>query len=387
MQNITDEQLVQLLGTISGPLGAGIVGGMVSPDRSVSSGLAAGAGSLGGSILGGGLGAIGGGALGGIGGAGLGRLLGLSDQELEALIGMGGSLGGTLGMLGGGMAGSGMGAGLGYSGAQNIGRGDKGGDTGGQGSSSEEKNDDNKQQEKEGSAMSNADNNAFAVGALEKLAEQNIDPAQFVQVAAQSNNPTMRKIASAIVAYDDEVRRTEHAFAVGAIEKLAEYNVAPAQFVQAAARSGDETMQKIASTIVNLDRAIQAQQGQEKQANKLNKAVSMIPGVRNIREGGENLMDPRRLLQDTPGDIRPADVLRNMRQEGLDEQQAEALRQLGVGAAQLGGTGLGIGGLGAGGAYLMGDSGTTGSGLQDFSNQYLGTDFDTLSRLQAMRQG
>lgn len=373
MNNITDEQLVRVLGGT--PLGAGIVGAQVAPDRRLMSGLAAGLGATGGMTLGAGLGGAAGGAAGGIAGAGIGRLLDMHPEEIEALIGLGGITGGGLGGLAGGTLGSSMGAGLGYRGAQNGGRS---GNTGGP----PQKNDDddtNNQQEKEGSAMSNQNNNAIAIGALQKLAEQNIDPAQFVQNAANSNDPGMRKVASAIVAYDDEVRRTEHAFAVGALEKLSEYNVSPAKFVQAASQSNNGTMQKIASTIVNLDRAVQ---GQQKHAsvyqNLLSSAESLGKGIKNLNPLGESRRMARKMTQEGKH------PLAEQATQHLNDITKQELRE-GIPAALAGTAALGT--AGAGGAYAAGDSGTTGSGMKDLSNQYLGTNFDEMSRIQALLQG
>lgn len=58
-------------------------------------------------------------------------------------------------------------------------------------------------------------------------------------------------------------KQIRHAYAAGALEKLAEHDIDPASFVQAAAQSQDQEMRKIASAIVELDSDIQYQQQQK----------------------------------------------------------------------------------------------------------------------------
>ena len=50
---------------------------------------------------------------------------------------------------------------------------------------------------------------AFAAGAVEKLAERQVDINQFVNVAAQSNNPDLKKVASLIVELDQAVKQEQ----------------------------------------------------------------------------------------------------------------------------------------------------------------------------------
>jgi len=54
-------------------------------------------------------------------------------------------------------------------------------------------------------------NYAFAIGALQKMAEYGVSPAKFVEAAAQSNHQGMRKIASAVVELDQAVQQEKNA--------------------------------------------------------------------------------------------------------------------------------------------------------------------------------
>ena len=65
--------------------------------------------------------------------------------------------------------------------------------------------------------------------------------------------------------------------------------------------------------------------------------------------------------------------------EGMDDP-SNLLRNLGLGGA-------GLAGLGGAGAYAMGDADTTSNQLRNMSNNMLGTDFDTQSRLSALFNG
>lgn len=388
--SVQERDLVQLLGALSPVLG-GVGGGSLAPDKSLRTGVSTAGGSLAGALGGGAVGGMGGAAIGGLGGRGIGALLAsLTDQDVDRLAremgATGQAIGGILGGVGGTAVGGGAGAGAGYDMVQ--------------GKSTDDQDDDN-QQEKEGSDMTQQ-KHAYAINALNQLAENNIDPADYVKTAAQSNDPQMRKTASAIVEYDQDVRRTNQAFAVGALEKLAEYNIPADQFVKTASQGQNPTMRKIASAIVELDQAIRAKQQQEKTArvspignpgrDTLGKLIDKIPSIRDL--SGQSRVDQARQAAPTSAqDVQDAvQTMGRNNAEGhlpraVDElQDAIQSRNRRVGGAAAAGVG-GLGTAGAGGAYAMGDSGSTGSGLQDFANEHLGAEFDEQSRLQALLQG
>lgn len=218
---IDNRDAVALSGAGFGPIGAGIGGGVVAPDRPVRTGLASMGGSmlgglgggLGGYLGGGALGALGGGALGALGGALIDPgLFGDREQQMKemALIGatMGGGLGAGLGGAAGGIAGSGLGGRAGYDLMQ--------------------------PQEK----RSHVENNmyqekiAYAVGALEKLAEYGVTATNFCTAAVRSQDPQAMKVANLIAEYAMLLQQEKTAagrgqtmgeFAQNAINKLKGY--------------------------------------------------------------------------------------------------------------------------------------------------------------------
>lgn len=341
MSGITDAQLVQLLGTLGGAVPAAIGGGIMAPQNGLGAAAMAGWDGLVGGVGGGMAGGVGGGALGALGGAGVGKLLGLDDRELQEFIAAGGGLGAGVGGLIGSGLGGGAGARAGYE-------------------RSQRKANNSNQQEKEGSDMSYMNKHAHAVNALQTLASNNVSPDAYVQAAMQSNDASMRKTAAAIVEYSREVRRNENAFAVGAVEKLAEYNISPQQFVQAAVNSNDRNMRKIASTIVNLDEDLRAEQTKQASVGALaRRGLGVGQG-----SSGNAAMNAAAAAAAAPA-----------AGEGMSRAAL-----MGLGGAGL----VGAGGLGAGAAYLGGDADTTGNKVRRFANQHLGTDFDTESRLQQL---
>lgn len=155
------------LGPYGAMAGGGLGGAMGGqPDQRAMAGLGGAAGA--------GLGSLGGMVGGGAGGSLLGLLI-------AKLLGKDEMAGAAMGGVGGSALGSILGAGLG----------------GGAGAQFAEKNSsvqgNNMQREKL----------AYAVGAFEKLAEYDVDPGAFIQLAVDTQDPGLCKIAQAIVDLDD----------------------------------------------------------------------------------------------------------------------------------------------------------------------------------------
>ena len=296
-------QLSQLAALLSSPAGAGLTAGMMSEEDKLRTGLSTGGGSLAGLLGGGALGAGAGGALGGLLGAGGGALLSkltegdFDGDTITGGAGLGAMLGGNLGALVGAGTGSYLGAGAGHDLMQ-----------------------------KENSAMSQQEiNYAFAIGALEKMAEYDVSPAKFVEAATQSNHQGMRKIATAVVELDGAVQREK----------------------QAAGGRGTAMAHGVGEGLENL--------------GGLGKKLQDLLGHTQARNAAQGVTD---------GALGGPDEL-------LRALQSRNMRMGGAAAGGLGALGL----AGGAGAYGAGDADTYGNQARGLANDNLGTDFDMQSRL------
>lgn len=208
---LTDPEMVGLSGAAGtmipyvGPLVPMAAGGYLAQDEDkLRAALASGGGWLGGALGGGVGGALGGGLLGAPIGMGLGQLGLLPDERslLEKIKGdsraphdaaLGGAVGAVGGSVLGTVAGGGVGAGAGYDWARER----------GQDKRREEKRQAKKQlPTKKESSMSNQNEPseqdallAYGHGALVKCAEEGITPEQLYEVARQTNDEQLAKIA------------------------------------------------------------------------------------------------------------------------------------------------------------------------------------------------
>ena len=137
-----------------------------------------------------------------------------------------------------------------------------------------------------------------------------------------------------------------YAFAIGAFQKMAEYDGSPAKFVEAAAQSNHQGMRKIASAVVELDQAVQ----QEKQAgvwDSVKRALGMEEDYTAGDAVSRGLRDPASMIPIYGG-------VRDMIEHGAGAGLASSI----VG----GGLGTAAGGLGgaAPGALLAALSKTNG---------------------------
>lgn len=80
---------------------------------------------------------------------------------------------------------------------------------------------------------------AFAEGALTKLAEYNVSPADFINAAAQSRDPEAVKIAEAIVDYANASRDAGYTKTASVLQKIASPAAAPGMFGRAVGAIGD----------------------------------------------------------------------------------------------------------------------------------------------------
>ena len=313
MDSENSRELAQLAG-LFGPLPAGIIGGVTAPDREISTGLATGAGSLAGTMGGSVMGGVAGAGLGyGGGGALLAKLLDESGSSADEIRLKGMLLGSQLGGALGGISGSYLGSGAGHDLLQ-----------------------------KESSDMSQQQiSRAFAIGALEKMAELNVNPGKFVQLAVQTQDPTMCKIASAVVELDQAVQR----------EKVAG---ARADAVGDAVGEGLGRLGGIGNKL------------QELLGHSKVKQVAADADYRQAQRG----------LRGYNYSVSPEDEVAQL----LDALKSRNRRMAGVAGAGL----LGAGGAAGGAVYGLGDADTLQNQAANLSNEYLGTDFDTQSRLSAL---
>lgn len=171
------QALTQIAGGFT-PLGAGIVGGVTAPyGERLHTGLRSGAGSLGGAMAGGLVGA----PLGAAAGYGIGTLTQpdrlIDDPSWRNTAAL---LGANLGAGIGGVAGGYVGAGMGHESAQQA---------------LEKKKEREKQSAAQDAAFTKA---AFALGALKKLAQYQVDPDTFVKAASQSRDPRVVQLANLV---------------------------------------------------------------------------------------------------------------------------------------------------------------------------------------------
>ena len=159
---------------------------------------------------------------------------------------------------------------------------------------------------------------AYAEGALIKMAEYNVDPAAFVQAAVQTQDPVALKIANALVAYEK----------VAGPAGLLTGPAAPGMFRRAAGRLGE--------------------------------FGENVWGGRAARQTANDILG-------TPGHGGTEWAQRALRDQNLAMGGAAAL-PFGV----------------AGAAYAGGDADTYGNQAANLSNDYLGTNFGTTSRLGNM---
>lgn len=318
----TAGQLASLLGS---PVIGGVVGGVTAPERKVSTGLGTGLGAAGGALGGSILGAGAGGALGYGGGAVLSKLLeedGVFGAGDDIRVG-GALLGSQLGALLGSGAGAWKGSGAGHDYMQ-----------------------------KESSTMSQEQevNHAFAIGALEKMAEYGVDPQRFVEAAEQTGDPTMCKVASAVIDLDSAIRREKLAARQKTANPLAKL-VQEAKAVPS--RAGD---------------ALEGLRSAKKLQQQGSQAVEFGQNAAQMNRGE---------TADLAGELAgkrfgEADMMRQL----AKEQGLAAARGAAAPAAL-------VGGGGAAAAYGAGDADTTSNKIKNMANKNLGTDFDTQSRAGA----
>jgi hypothetical protein len=146
------------------------------------------------------------------------------------------------------------------------------------------------------------------------------------------------------------------AYVHGIMTKLAEHNVDPVDFVNHAASSGHPALMKMAQLVVE-----SAQQ--TKTAGRMQAMMDLPQNVKALR----NMQPAMDGAFEVIGD--PAEA--HLRKQIMQGAQGAA----GVGAAGAGAVGLG---------YGMTDADTWQNDLRNASNQYLGTDFDTESKLRAL---
>lgn len=158
----------------------------------------------------------------------------------------------------------------------------------------------------------------------------------------------------------------DHAYAIGALQKLAEHQIDPSAFVEAATQSQHDGMHKIASAIVRLDQAVRSQEQSRNKEAYLGKAKNILGKL----TGADEISSGVRVLRN----------LENVTPETAKMLRRDALGELGKGGAKA----LGLGGLGAGAIYAGGDADTTANQMRQMANENLGTDFDTESRLSQL---
>ena len=198
-------------------------------------------------------------------------------------------------------------------------------------------------------------NYAFAIGALEKMAEYDVSPAKFVEAATQSNHQGMRKIATAVVELDCAVQREKQAWAGG----------------RSSATAIADGVGNLAGRIPMVGKRIEEGLGHtavRNAADSANSSVEELAGFNKLLAGrGKNTLNAAY----DPVSRKKVDAL----MDAISKRNANVA---GAGAAA---GGLGALGLAGGAAYGAGDADTYGNQARGLANDNLGTDFDMQSRL------
>jgi len=208
---------------------------------------------------------------------------------------------------------------------------------------------------------------AYAYGALEKMAEYNVDPYTFVRAAIRTQDPVGLKIASALAALEKVALN---------IGSRPTHSMAQA-FVPGIAPRGPEYAREML-----MNRAARAAMNAPPEQT-LEEAAALAAGKGPGPGIGQRIMDAAGDMGLQSG-TNPwtARQTHNVLQAGpgANDVSAAALRNQNL---VVGG---GLTALGAGGAGVYGgmDADTYGNQAANLANEYLGTDFDTISRIGNM---
>lgn len=366
---MTDREVAQLAALLGGPMVGGVVGGAMAPEGER---MRRGLGTFGGGYVGGMGGALGGAALGGLAGGALGGLAdvvrprGMFDDEPTGML-TGAGLGAALGGLGGALYGTHEGAGAGYDFMQ--------------------------PQEKRSHDMNYQTKLAFAYGACEKLASVGVHPADFVQAAAQSNDPDAIKIAEAILELDqfEKTARVDVGELAGKARNVGrrmlgktELDVpAPTVNIQRAGAEAAPTPQEASAMMdAAFDSPVPTPSEFSRWMNANMAGGGAQPGGTQAMFGGAAAPSMRAGAGDLSRAQLPHDLPTAINVPFAARYQ-DQLRYAPHAAAGL----AGAAGLGGAVGYGMGPADTLGNQLRGYANMLPGVDMPMQSRLSALLGG